>query len=280
MSEQPSHHQAVNLTRRSLAALTLASLIPDVAMSTPSAAILANEHHQHMKPMFAGPPLKVAMLVYPQMVLLDLVGPQTILKIIGCDIHLVWVDRNPVETDVGLQITPTDTTETCPQDLDVLFVPGGLMGSIACMNNQIIVDFLVNRAATSKYVTSVCTGSLVLAAAGLLRGYRATSHWGVVDILSVMGAIPSHERVVRDRNRITGAGVTAGLDFGLTLAAELRGKAAAEHAQLIIQYAPQPPFHHGDPSEISDAQMEAERSRRTWMDGKALEAAKMAAERI
>lgn len=154
------------------------------------------------------------------------------------------------------------------------------MGTLACMNDPDVQAFLKSRAPHSRFITSVCTDSLVLAAAGLLQGYKATSHWSVVNLLPLMGAIESHERVVQDRNRITGEGVTAGLDFGLLLAAQLRGQAAAEHIQLIIQYAPQPPFHHGDPSEISESQMAIERSHRTWMDGKTLQAAQTAARHL
>lgn len=281
MSHETQPPSASAFRRRDLAALTLAALAAKTLPAHAQTPETEAEHEKHMRSMQpSGPPLKIAMLVYPDMVLQDLVGPQTIFKILGAEIHLVGMDMTPVRTDVGIPVPPTDTPDTCPQTLDVLFVPGGLMGTIACMNNQTVLNFLKNRAATSRYVTSVCTGSLILAAAGLLRGYRATSHWGVVHLLPALGAIESHERVVQDRNRITGAGVTAGFDFGLLLAAHLRGQAAAEHVQLIIQYAPQPPFHHGDPSEISAAQMAVERQRRSWMDSKALAAVQAAAKRL
>jgi cyclohexyl-isocyanide hydratase len=187
------------------------------------------------------------MLVHPDMILLDLVGPQTVFSIAMADIHLVWKNLDPVATDVGLPVTPNTTFATCPTDLDVLFVPGGLKGSVALMQDAEVLGFLADRGALARYVTSVCTGSLVLGAAGLLNGYRATSHWYVRDILPVMGALADPNRVVVDRNRITGGGVTAGLDFGLTLAAALRGGDYARRIQLLLEYAPRPPFDAGEP---------------------------------
>lgn len=225
-------------------------------------------------------PLKVAMLVYPGMIALDLVAPQTVLQILNSDIHLVGVTREPVATDLSLPVTPTCTLDECPRDLDVLFVPGGLMGSIACMRNPALLEFLADRGARSRYVTSVCTGGLVLAAAGLLRDYRATAHWGVVDLLPLMGAIKADARVVEDRNRVTGAGATAGLDFGLALAVLLRGQEAAERIQLILEYEPEPPFHKGTPTLMGPERMAKVRAGRVWMDGQAREAALVAAQRL
>ena len=228
----------------------------------------------------APPPLKVAMLIYPRMIAIDLLNPQTILNIIGSDIHLVAETMAPVSTDVGVPLAPTCTFGECPRDLDVLFVPGGLMGSVACMGNVALLDFLKDRAESARYVTSVCTGGLVLAAAGLLRGYRATAHWGVVDLLPLMGATKVNARVVQDRNRLTGAGATAGLDFGLTLAALLRGQAAAENVQLILEYEPEPPFHMGTPDLIGPERLAKARTGRVWMDGQAKQAALAAAQRL
>jgi len=191
---------------------------------------------------------KIAMVVHPKMVVQDLVGPWTVFNLIqGAEIHLVWKDLEPVSTELGLFIPPTTTLADCPADLDVLFVPGGLEGSILLMDDEEVLDFLRDRGERARYVTSVCTGSLVLGAAGLLRGYRATGHWYIRDLLKHMGATPVNERVVMDRNRITGGGVTAGIDFGLTLAALLRGRDSAEQYQLILEYAPAPPFNAGTP---------------------------------
>jgi cyclohexyl-isocyanide hydratase len=195
----------------------------------------------------APPHPKVAMLVYPDMILLDLVGAQTMLSIAMADIHLVWKNLDPVSADVGLPVSANTSFATCPAELDVLFVPGGLKGTVALMRDKEVLDFLANRGARARYVTSVCTGSLALGAAGLLNGYRATSHWYVRDLLPLMGAIVAPDRVVVDRNRITGGGVTAGLDFGLTLVAALRGDEYARRIQLLLVSAPKPPFDAGEP---------------------------------
>ena len=264
-----------------LSGALLAAIAERAAAQAKSADVLEAEHMAHMLSQpSAGPKVKVAMLVYPRMILLDMAGPQTMLNVLGADIHLVGETMAPVSTDVGIPVTPTTTFADCPRDLDVLFVPGGLMGTIACMNNPAVLGFLQDRAATARYVTGVCTGVLILAAAGLLRGYNATAHWGVADLLPLMGATHEDARVVHDRNRLTGAGTTAGLDFGLTLAALLRGEKRAEDVQLILEYAPQPPFHAGTPDEISPERLAEARSRRVWMDTKAREAAEAARKRL
>lgn len=195
-------------------------------------------------------PVRIAMLLYPGLTALDLVGPQELLSgLAPGSLHLVAEAAGPVASDTGLSLLATDTFETCPQALDVLFVPGG-DGTPAQMRNTRLLDFLRSRAAPSAWVASVCTGSLILGAAGLLRGYRATSHWCVRDaVLPLLGAEPVAERVVFDRNRVTGAGISAGLDLGLALAARLRGPAYARTAQLVAEYAPEPPFRAGTPAE-------------------------------
>lgn len=189
----------------------------------------------------------IAMLVHPKMVLQDLVGPMTVFNLMMSEIHLVWKSLDPVMTEIGVPITPSTTFADCPKDVDVLFVPGGLAGSIAMMQDNEVLAFLADTGARAKYVTSVCTGSLVLGAAGLLRGYKATSLWNVRDLLPLMGATLEKKRVVHDRNRLTGGGVTAGIDFGLTLCALLKGDDNAKQIQLIIEYAPEPPFNAGEP---------------------------------
>ncbi len=193
-------------------------------------------------------PLTITMLVHPDMVMLDLVGPLTVFGMLGATIHLVWHRLEPVSTDVGQLVMPTASFATAPAVSDVLFVPGGLRGSIAMMEDSETLRFLALAGATAGYVTSVCTGALVLGAAGLLRDYRATTHWYVRDLLPRFGAIPAEGRVVADRNRLTGGGVTAGLDFGLALAAMLRGEEAARRIQLLLEYDPQPPFAAGSPT--------------------------------
>jgi cyclohexyl-isocyanide hydratase len=190
---------------------------------------------------------KVGMLVYPEMILLDLVGPQTILSIAMAEIHLIGKTRDPVVTDVGIPIGPTATFADSPANLDILFAPGRLGGTVKLMRDREVLDFLADHGRRARYVTSVCTGSLLLAAAGLLRGYRAASQWYVRDLLPLMGATMATDRVVVDRNRITGGGVTAGLDFGLTLAAALHGDDTAQRIQLLLEYAPNPPCDAGEP---------------------------------
>jgi cyclohexyl-isocyanide hydratase len=229
-----------------------------------------------------GAKLQIAMLVYPQFTAPDLIGPHTFLAgLMNADVHLVSKTKDPVPLDRGgTALVPTLTLSECPKDLDVLFVPGGLAGTVAVMKDDVVLDFLADRGSRAKYVTSVCTGSLVLGCAGLLKGYRATSHWATRDILPSLGAIPVAERVVEDRNRLTGAGVTSGMDFGLVLAAKLSSKTYAEMLQLINEYDPHPPFHAGSPSQagpamtshvrqmlsrgVDSAQNAAESSRKRW----------------
>ena len=189
---------------------------------------------------------QIAMLMYPGMTVMDLIGPHCMFgSMMGATIHLVAKSLDPVTSDAGVTIIPTATFDTCPRDLTVLFTPGGTDGTLAAAADPATRAFMSDRGARARYVTSVCSGSLILGAAGLLKGYRATSHWSVRDVLAGFGAIPTDARVVRDRNRITGAGVTAGLDFGLTMVAELRDRTYAECSQLMSEYDPHPPFNAG-----------------------------------
>jgi cyclohexyl-isocyanide hydratase len=196
-----------------------------------------------------GPPQQIAMLIYPEFTAQDLIGPHTFLaSLMNVQVHLVWKDKRPVALDRGgASLNPTTTFAECPRDLDVLFAPGGLRGTVAAMRDPEVLEFLSDRGKRAKYVTSVCTGSLLLGCAGLLRGYRATSHWATRDLLPLLGATPIAQRVVEDRNRITGAGVTSGIDFGLVLAARMRDERFAKMLQLANEYDPQPPFHAGSP---------------------------------
>lgn len=209
---------------------------------------------------YSGPP--IAMLVYPGMTALDLVGPHHFLGATGAQIELVTTqtDLRPVASDLGLEIQPTATFDTCPEDVTLVFVPGGTRGTIAAARDLRTLAFIRDRASRARYVTSVCTGSLVLGAAGVLRGKRATSHWIVRDLLAQFEAIPEDSRVVRDGNVITGAGVAAGLDFGLTLAAELAGQNAAEGILLVSEYDPEPPFSGGSPATARPEILEAVRN--------------------
>lgn len=198
----------------------------------------------------AKPTQDVLMLVYPKFTALDLVGPHTVLSMLeGYRVQLVWKTTKEVVTDAGIPIRPTATFDDCPEAPAVLFVPGGTQGTLAAMEDKTVRDFLASRGAKARFVTSVCTGSLVLGAAGLLKGYKATSHWLTLDTLKQFGAEPIADRVVEDRNRVTGAGVTAGIDFGLKLAARLKDEAFARSVQLMMEYDPQPPFKSGNPKE-------------------------------
>ncbi|MEJ1962735.1 MAG: DJ-1/PfpI family protein [Gammaproteobacteria bacterium] len=190
-------------------------------------------------------PLQIGMLIYPGFTLLDLAGPQTAFGLHGMT-HLIWKTMEPVSTDMGVSLNPTATLSDIPDNLDVLFVPGGF-GTLDMMKDQEILDFLARAGSTARYVTSVCTGSVILAMAGLMEGYRAATHWAFYEPLEALGIEASHERVAVDRNRITGGGVTAGVDFGLTVIAELKGRDAAEFTQLALEYDPQPPFNAGHP---------------------------------
>jgi cyclohexyl-isocyanide hydratase len=196
--------------------------------------------------------IHIGFLLFPHLTQLDLTGPAQILgRLPGARAHLVWKDMAPVPTDVGFTIIPTTTFADCPQ-LDVLCVPGGA-GIEALFDDAETLDFLRRQGARARYVTSVCNGSLVLGAAGLLDGYRAACHWMWRDLLPRFGAEPVAERVVRDRNRISGGGVTAGIDFGLVLAAELAGDDTARLLQLNFEYDPQPPFDCGSPDAAGPA---------------------------
>ncbi len=186
----------------------------------------------------------IGMLIFPRMTQLDLTGPAEVFgRMPNTSVLLIAASLEPVRSDRGITIMPTHTYDNCPT-LDVLFVPGG-PGQQDLMDDPKMFGFLRRQAETAKYITSVCTGSLVLAAAGLLQGYRATSHWQAVDLLAVFGAEPVSERVVIDRNRVTGAGVAAGIDFALTLAAKLEGEEVAKEIQLQIEYDPAPPYRCG-----------------------------------
>ena len=190
--------------------------------------------------------LHIGFLLFPRVTQLDLTGPAQILsRVPGARVHLVWKTRDPVPTDVGFTINPTTTFADCPQ-LDVLCVPGGF-GIEDLFGDADTLAFLRRQGQQARYVTSVCNGSLVLGAAGLLDGYRSACHWIWLPFLTHFGAVPVAERIVRDRNRISGGGVTAGIDFGLALAAELAGEDAARMIQLALEYDPQPPFDAGSP---------------------------------
>ncbi len=191
-------------------------------------------------------------LLFPDLTQLDLTGPYEVLsRLPGARTHLVWKTLEGVRSEKGLTIMPTVTLDGCPR-LDLLCIPGG-QGVNALLNDPLILEFVRRIALDARYLTSVCTGSLLLGAAGLLRGRRAATHWAFRDLLPAFGAIPVGERVVVDGNLITGGGVTSGIDFGLRMAAEVAGEKVARAIQLGIEYDPHPPFDSGSPERADPA---------------------------
>lgn len=189
---------------------------------------------------------RIGFLLFPNITQLDLTGPHEVLsKLPGAEVHLIWKTLEPVKAVGGLTILPDATLAECPQ-LDLICVPGG-PGMTSLMLDEEVLAFLRKQANGARYVTSVCTGSLVLGAAGLLKGKRAATHWMAMDILPALGAIPVADRVVIDGKYISGGGVTAGIDFGLKVAAEVAGEDIAKQIQLQIEYDPKPPFDSGHP---------------------------------
>lgn len=201
---------------------------------------------QHFMP---NRPEQIAMLIYPGMTVLDLIGPQQAFGyVMGAKVNLIWKSLDPVVTDTGVKLIPSATLRDI-QEPDVLFVPGGGKGTVDLMSDSEVLDYLAQQGKTARWVTSVCSGSLVLGAAGLLRGYRATSHWAVRDVLPNLGAQLAPGRIVEDRNRITTGGVTAGIDFGLYLSGKLRGTDYGRALELMLEYDPHPPFRSGTPAD-------------------------------
>ncbi|MDO8775131.1 MAG: DJ-1/PfpI family protein [Burkholderiaceae bacterium] len=191
-------------------------------------------------------PFRIGFLLYPHVTQLDLTGPAQVLSAMsGAQLHFVWKSTAPVLSDASLTLLPTDTFASCP-DLDMICVPGG-PGQQMLMQDTEVLAWLARQGAQAKWVTSVCSGSLLLGAAGLLKGYRAASHWNYREHLPKFGATIDEARVSIDRNRITGGGVTAGIDFALQVVAAVRGEAEAKEIQLFIEYAPEPPFDCGRP---------------------------------
>lgn len=191
-------------------------------------------------------PFRIGLLLFPNITQLDLTGPYEVFtKLPGAEVRLVWKTRDPVTAGGGMRLIPDTIFAECPQ-LDLICVPGGA-GMNPLLTDVETLDFLRAQAKGARYVTSVCTGALVLGAAGLLRGKRATTHWMSHDMLAPFGAIPTKRRVVIDGAVITGGGVTAGIDFALAVAAEIAGAETAQAIQLGLEYDPHPPFDAGHP---------------------------------
>ena len=191
--------------------------------------------------------IQIGFLIYPGVIQLDVMGAYQVLAFPpNTQVHLLWKTQSPIVSNEGLTLLPTVTFAECPQ-LDVICVPGGGMGQTDVMKDLEVLNFLKEQSRIARYVSSVCTGSMILAAAGLLQGYKATCHWAFREQLAMLGVEVAHERVVIDRNRITGAGVTSGIDLGLVLLSLLCGEDIAKITQLMMEYDPKPPFNAGTP---------------------------------
>ncbi|RUO97758.1 DJ-1/PfpI family protein [Hyphomicrobium sp.] len=200
---------------------------------------------------------KVAFVIYPGLAAMDFIGPHCrIGNLMGATNYIVAKTKDPVLSDTKVSFNPSTTFAECPEDIDILCVPGGDAGTLAAMEDAETIAFIKDRGSRAKYVTSVCTGAFILARAGLLEGYKATTHWSVRNLLADFGAEPVDQRIVFDRNRVTAAGVTAGIDMGLSLVAKLRDQTYAESLQLIAEYAPEPPFNAGSPHTAPKAEVD------------------------
>ncbi len=213
---------------------------------------------------------RAGLLLFPGLTQLDLTGPYEILaRIPGAQVELIWKSREPVRSEHGMELLPTCTfADSTP--LDLLCIPGGA-GVNALLEDVQTLEFVRRAAASARYVTSVCTGALLLGAAGLLKGKRATTHWLSHDLLTEFGAIPVRERVVRDGNLFTAGGVTSGVDFALAIAAEVAGREAAEKIQLMVEYNPAPPFDCGSPELAPAGVLSAVRAERAGGQAKRAE---------
>lgn len=195
----------------------------------------------------------VGFVLFPDLTQLDLTGPlQVLARLPQSRTIVVAKSESPVPSDCGLSLLPTHSFANCPP-FDLICVPGGVKGVIGAIGDPETIDFVRRQAAGAKYITSVCTGAFVLGVAGLLRGRRATTHWAYTELLPLVGAKYEKARIVRDDNLITAGGVTAGVDFGLSVVAEIAGEATARSIQLGIEYDPAPPFDSGHPDRAPDA---------------------------
>ena len=205
--------------------------------------------------------ITIGMILFDGMTQLDLTGPlEVFTRFPDTVVHLIAKENEPVQCDRGLAIIPDTSFKDCPGNLTVLFIPGG-PGVSGLLENTSYINFIRSKK-DSTYITSVCTGSLVLAACGLLKGFKATTHWLSLDLLKRFNVELADKRVVIDRNRITGGGVTSGIDFALTLASILLGEEQAKEIQLMIEYNPHPPFNSGHPSLADDGMVRMVKQKR------------------
>ena len=193
------------------------------------------------------PQFSIGFVIFPDLTQLDVTGPlQVLSRLPQSATHIVAKSAAPVPSDCGLGLLPTHTFANCPP-LDLICIPGGSEGVAGIINDRETIEFVRHKASTAKYITSVCTGAFVLGMAGFLKGRRATTHWAYTDLLPLVGATYEKARVVKDGNVITGGGVTAGIDFALSVIAEIAGETTARKIQLGIEYDPSPPFDSGHP---------------------------------
>ena len=193
------------------------------------------------------PLFNIGFVIFPDLTQLDFTGPlQVLSRLPQSATHIVAKSAAPVPSDCGLGLVPTHTFANCPA-LDLICIPGGSEGVAGILNDGDTIEFVRHKASAAKYVTSVCTGAFVLGVAGLLKGRRATTHWAYTDLLPLVGASYEKARVVKDGNVITGGGVTAGIDFALSVIADIAGETTARKIQLGIEYDPSPPFDSGHP---------------------------------
>jgi cyclohexyl-isocyanide hydratase len=194
----------------------------------------------------------IGFVIFPELTQLDFTGPQQVLsRLPQSAMHIIAKSLAPVPSDSGLSLVPTHSFGTCPR-LDLICVPGGTTGVVRAIGDRETIEFVQKLSATAKYVTSVCTGAFILGAAGLLKGRRATTHWAFAELLPLIGATHEKARIVRDGNVITAGGVTSGIDFGLSVVAEIAGETTAQAIQLGLEYNPEPPFNAGHPDYAPD----------------------------
>ena len=214
----------------------------------------------------------VGFVIFPELTQLDFTGPQQVLaRLPQSAMHIIAKSASSVPSDSGLSLVPTHTFENCPR-LDLICVPGGSTGVVQAMGDRETIEFICRQSTSAKYVTSVCTGAFILGAAGLLKGRRATTHWAFTELLPLVGATHEKARVVKDGNVITAGGVTSGIDFGLSMVAEIAGETTAQAIQLGLEYNPNPPFDAGHPDRAPDAAKNSlfpryERARSAFRDG-------------
>jgi cyclohexyl-isocyanide hydratase len=214
----------------------------------------------------------VGFVIFPELTQLDFTGPLEVLaRLPQSAIHVVAKSEAPVPSDCGLALVPTHTFATCPP-LDLICVPGGRSGVVSAMDDSDTIEFIRRQAGAAKYVTSVCTGAFILGVAGLLQGRRATTHWAFTELLPLVGATHERARIVKDGNVITAGGVTSGIDFGLSVVAEIAGETVAQAIQLSIEYDPNPPFASGHPDRAAQVVKDSvfpryEQARAAFRDG-------------